>query len=67
MRTTLDLNETLLGEAMKLTGETTKTAIIHRALSDLIRKEKTLKILDYAGKIDISIDLDTTRGRKSAW
>ena len=67
MRTTLDLNEVLLQEAMKITGEKTKTSIIHRALSDLIRREKTLKILDFAGKVDLAIDLDASRGRNSGW
>lgn len=67
MRTTLDLNEVLLDEAMKITGEKTKTSIIHRALNDLVRREKTLKLLEYAGKVDISIDLDVSRGRNSKW
>ena len=67
MRTTLDLNELLLDEAMKITGEKTKTSIIHRALSDLVRREKTMKLLDFAGKVDISIDLDISRGRTSGW
>lgn len=67
MRTTLDLNDVLIDEAMKITGEKTKTSIIHRALSDLIRREKTLKLLDYAGKVDISLDLDASRGRNRKW
>lgn len=67
MRTTLDLNDVLIDEAMKITGEKTKTSVIHRALADLIRREKTLKLLDYAGKVDISIDLDASRGRNSKW
>ncbi len=67
MRTTLDLNDVLIDEAMKITGEKTKTSIIHRALTDLIRREKTLKLLEYAGKVDISIDLDISRGRNSKW
>jgi Arc/MetJ family transcription regulator len=67
MRTTLDLNESLLDEAMKITGEKTKTSLIHRALSDLVRREKTMKLLDFAGKVDISLDLDVSRGRTSGW
>jgi Arc/MetJ family transcription regulator len=67
MRTTLDLNEVLIDEAMKITGEKTKTSIIHRALNDLLRREKSLKLLEYAGKVDISIDLDVSRGRNSKW
>lgn len=67
MRTTLDLNEVLIDEAMKITGEKTKTSIIHRALNDLVRREKSLKLLEYAGKVNISIDLDVSRGRNSKW
>jgi Arc/MetJ family transcription regulator len=67
MRTTLDLNEGLIDEAMKITGEKTKTSIIHRALADLIRREKTMRLLDYAGKVDISLDLDASRGRNRKW
>jgi Arc/MetJ family transcription regulator len=37
MRTTLDLNETLLDEAMKWTGAETKTSVINEALNQIIR------------------------------
>ncbi len=63
MRTTLDLNEALLEKAMKASGETTKTAVIHKALTDLVRKNRSLKILDYAGKVDLPINLNKLRGR----
>jgi Arc/MetJ family transcription regulator len=39
MRTSLDLDENLLGEARRLTGIEGKTALIHRALEELIRRE----------------------------
>ena len=40
MRTTLDLNENLLADAMKWTGETTKTAVINEALKQVIKSKK---------------------------
>ena len=40
MRTTLDLNEKLLADAMKQTGETTKTAVINEALKQVIKSKK---------------------------
>jgi len=63
MRTTLDLNENLIEEAMKLSGEKTKTSVIHKALKDYINKTKSKGILDFGGKLDLKIDLDVLRGR----
>jgi len=40
MRTTLDLPENLLDEAMKITRTPRKTGVIIRALEELIRKSK---------------------------
>ena len=63
MRTTLDLPETLLEEAMALTHIQTKTDVIKTALQNLIQKEKIRGLKDYFGKIDLDIDLDTLRDR----
>ena len=64
MRTTLDLNETLLNEAMKWTGIFTKTTVINEALQGLIDHKKRLKLIELAGKIKLDVDLDITRARK---
>ncbi len=64
MRTTLDLPEDLLREAMKATHITTKTKVIITALEDLIRKSKISQLKQFKGKVDIDIDLDTIRGRQ---
>ena len=63
MRTTLDLPEKLLNEAMKATHTDTKTAVIIKALEELVRKSKIADIKKYKGKIDLDIDLDEIRGR----
>ena len=63
MRTTLDLPEELLNDAMKLTHTDTKTAVIVRALEELIRKSKISGLKKYRGKIDLEIDLDEVRDR----
>lgn len=63
MRTTLDLPEHLLNEAMKLTHTTTKTGVIVKALEGLVRKSKISDIKKYKGKIDLDIDLDEIRDR----
>lgn len=64
MRTTLDLPEELLDEAMKTTQIKTKTKVIITALEELIRKSKISEIKDYKGKIDLDIDLNSIRGRQ---
>jgi hypothetical protein len=64
MRTTLDLPEDLLEEAMKTTHIQTKTKVIITALEELIRKSKIAGLKKFKGKIDLDIDLDVVRGRK---
>lgn len=64
MRTTLDLPEDLVEEAMKATNIKTKTKVIVAALEQLIRKSKIAGIKDYKGQVDLDIDLNELRGRK---
>ena len=63
MRTTLDLPEELLSEAMKITSTGTKTGVIILALRELIRKSKITDLKKYRGKIDLDIDMDELRNR----
>ena len=64
MRTTLDLPEELVSEAMKATQIKTKTKVIITALEELIRKSKIAEIKQYKGKIsDFDVDLDVLRDR----
>jgi Arc/MetJ family transcription regulator len=64
MRTTLDLPEDLLQEAMKTTHISTKTKVIITALEQLITKSKISEIKKYKGQIDLGLNLDELRGRK---
>ncbi|MBP7480164.1 MAG: type II toxin-antitoxin system VapB family antitoxin [Spirochaetaceae bacterium] len=63
MRTTLDLPETLLDEAMMVTNIQTKTEVIKTALVNLIQKEKIKDIKKFYGKIDLAIDMNDMRKR----
>ncbi len=63
MRTTLDLPESLVVEAMESTAIKTKTKVIITALEQLIRKNRISEIKKYKGKVDLDIDLDEIRGR----
>ncbi|AEJ00096.1 Protein of unknown function DUF2191 [Nitrosomonas sp. Is79A3] len=64
MRTTLDLPESLLSEAMRVTHTETKTAVIVLTLEELIRKSKISDLKKFKGKIELGIDLDETRARR---
>jgi Arc/MetJ family transcription regulator len=63
MKTTIDLNEALLTEAMKWTGETTKTATINVALKQVVEFKKRKRLIEFAGKMNLDVDLDITRKR----
>lgn len=65
MRTTLDLPEELLDEAMKVTHINTKTQVIITALEDLIRKNRISGLKEFKGKVaDLEIDIDEIRDRQ---
>ncbi len=64
MRTTLDLPEDILIEAMRVTHINTKTKVIITALEELIRKSKIAELKNFKGKIDLDIDMDKLRDRK---
>jgi hypothetical protein len=48
-RTNLVLNEHLLDETLRLSGERTYSRAVERALDDFVRRAKARKILDLAG------------------
>ncbi len=64
MRTTLDLPQDLLDEAMEVSHLKTKTALIIAALEDLVRKNRIQGLKNYKGKIDLDMDLDSLRNRR---
>ena len=63
MRTTLELPDALVHEAMSLTKISTKTELIKFALKNTIRQEKVKKLTNYFGKLNLDIDLDKLRNR----
>jgi Arc/MetJ family transcription regulator len=64
MRTTLDIPEDLMNEAMKASHISTKTKVIIAALEGLIRKSKISELKKFKGKVDLHIDLDVVRNRQ---
>ena len=49
MRTTLNLDEKLLGEASQLTGNQEKTSLIHEGLKALIARESARRLAKLGG------------------
>ena len=49
-RTNLVLDENLLGEARRLSGEKTYSAAVMRALDEFVRRSKARQIFDLFGK-----------------
>lgn len=68
MRTTLDLPRELIEEGMKVTQEKTKTALITKAVEELIRWKKIQDLKELGGTMpNLDLDLNTLRGRESKW
>ncbi len=66
MRTTLDLPEDLLKEAMQLSNARTKTSTVILSLQELINKRKIERLRELKGKLDLDIDLDDLRRDRTA-
>ncbi|MCL2472385.1 MAG: type II toxin-antitoxin system VapB family antitoxin [Treponema sp.] len=63
MRTTLELPDELVNEALDLTKIPSKTGLIKYALENIIRQEKIKGINSYFGKLNLDIDLNKLRSR----
>lgn len=63
MPTNLDIDDTLLDEALKAGGHKTKKATVTEALEEYIRHRRQIEVLDLFGKIDIDPDYDYKEGR----
>lgn len=64
MRTTLDIPEKLINEAMKVTGASTKNQLIKDALQAEIDRAKRKRLIAKKGTIDLDIDLESLRDRE---
>ena len=63
MRTTLDLPNDLIEEAMRITQAKTKTEAITIALENIVKQEKRNRLIGFHGEVDLDIDLDVLRNR----
>jgi Arc/MetJ family transcription regulator len=58
MRTTLDLEESLLHEAMKLLGTTTKRETVRQALQALVAQKHRERLRAKLGRMKLSLTLE---------
>lgn len=63
MRTTIDLPQSLIEEAMKVANQKTKTSVIIAALEDYIRKSRIQGLKKFRGRVQLDIDLRALRKR----
>ena len=63
MRTTLDLPDALVQDAMKACHQKTKTAVIITALQDLVRKSRLQELRHFKGRVNLDLDLNSVRKR----
>ena len=63
MRTTLEIPDALINEAMSLTGISTKTGLIKFSLENVIQQQKIKGLTNYFGKLKLDIDLNKLRSR----
>lgn len=63
MQITLNLNDDLLQEAMKLSPDMTIETAIENALQTYLRQQKRMKIIDLFGTIDYDLDYDYKQQR----
>jgi Arc/MetJ family transcription regulator len=67
-RTSLVLDEKLLEEAMRLSGEKTYSRTVERAMADFVRRAKARRILDLQGSGLWEGDLgEMRRDRRRGW
>jgi len=53
MRTTIDLDRSLLDEVVKHTGEKSLSKAVNHALEDYVRREKIERLIELAGTIEV--------------
>jgi Arc/MetJ family transcription regulator len=67
-RTTLDLDEELIAEALETTGAPSKKAVIEEGLRELINTRKRQRLIDRVGSGEIEMAVEELlERRRSGW
>jgi Arc/MetJ family transcription regulator len=64
MRTNIDIDDHLMGEAMRASGKTTKRAVVEEALHLLVRTKRQVRIRKWRGKVAWEGDLEASRASR---
>jgi len=56
MRTTIDVDERLMGQVEAITGEASKNKAVNKALEDYVRRVRIEELLASLGKLDLDLD-----------
>ena len=63
MKTSVELPDNLLRQAMRAARVKTKREVVTLALEELIKRSQGSALKKYKGKINLDINLDELRGR----
>jgi Arc/MetJ family transcription regulator len=58
MQITINLDDSLLSEALQLTNLSTQEELVNLALQELVRSRRKKNLLDLAGQIQFASDFD---------
>ena len=61
MRTNIDIDDALMAQAMRVSGEPTKRAVVEAALRLMVQTRRQGRIKKWRGKIAWEGDLDASR------
>jgi Arc/MetJ family transcription regulator len=64
MRTTLNVPDDLMQEALRVTRFRSKTDVVIYSLKELIRRSRLEELKELKGKVDIDVDLKRSRRRR---
>ncbi|MBI2885021.1 MAG: type II toxin-antitoxin system VapB family antitoxin [Candidatus Omnitrophica bacterium] len=63
MRTTLDLPEDLLSQAMRVSQAKTKTMVVVLGLQELIHRNRLEQLRALRGRVELTVDVRKSRKR----
>ncbi|QLE59292.1 type II toxin-antitoxin system VapB family antitoxin [Nostoc sp. TCL26-01] len=61
----LEIDDTLIQQALMLGGHQTEQAVVEEALQEYVQRRKQLKILELFGEIDYDADYDYKQQRQA--
>lgn len=64
MRTTLNIDDEALAQAMQYAEGRTKTSLVNEALLEYARRRRTKELLDLRGRVEWVGDIDALRERR---